>query len=102
MGEICIKTGSMMSGYLGDDDDDDVSRARFDPEGFFRTGDLGWYDPAGVLHYSDRAKDVIKVSSNLHVSPAEVEQIIREWTWSGLSRTRAPGHPGHPGHLTVY
>lgn len=32
-----------------------------DSEGFFITGDLGYFDDAGYLHISDRRTDTIKV-----------------------------------------
>ncbi len=53
LGEILCLSPSAFKGYLGDGGGGD---SLFDSEGFFRTGDLGWYDRGGVLHYQDRIK----------------------------------------------
>ena len=44
-------------------------------DGFGRTGDLGFYDPDGCLHFSGRLKDLIKYQGN-HLYPKELETII--------------------------
>ena len=46
------------------------------PDGFGRTGDLGYYDLTGNLHFSGRLKDLIKYQGN-HLYPAELEAIIK-------------------------
>ena len=38
-GEICIKSGQCFKGYLNTD-----HKKTFDSDGFFHTGDLGYYD----------------------------------------------------------
>jgi fatty-acyl-CoA synthase len=45
------------------------------PDGFFDTGDLGFFDGDGRFHFHSRLKEVIK-TGGINVSPAEVEQII--------------------------
>jgi len=49
--------------------------AAFDAEGFFLTGDLGWFDADARLRFHGRIKDVVK-TGGLNVSPLEVEQIL--------------------------
>jgi acyl-CoA synthetase (AMP-forming)/AMP-acid ligase II len=69
-GEILVKGPTLMEGYYK------VPRAEtFDPEGFFRTGDLGRLDPAGHLHFASRAKDVIK-TAGVNVAAVEVEEAL--------------------------
>src|SRR2546428_9869173 len=66
-GEILVRGPTLMEGYYG------VPRATtFDTEGFFRTGDLGFVDPAGFLHFTGRLKDVIK-TAGVNVAASEVE-----------------------------
>lgn len=49
----------------------------FDKEGFFHTGDLGWLDEEGYLHYEGRLKEMIK-TGGINVSPQEVEDILNK------------------------
>jgi fatty-acyl-CoA synthase len=69
-GEILVKGPTLMEGYYR------VPRAdTFDAEGFFRTGDLGWFDADGCLHFAGRSKDVIK-TAGVNVAAAEVEEAL--------------------------
>jgi fatty-acyl-CoA synthase len=69
-GEILVKGPTLMEGYYR------VPRAdTFDAEGFFRTGDLGWFDADGSLHFAGRLKDVIK-TAGVNVAAAEVEEAL--------------------------
>jgi acyl-CoA synthetase (AMP-forming)/AMP-acid ligase II len=69
-GEIHVKGPTLMEGYYK------VPRgSTFDPEGFFRTGDLGWLDEAGCLHFAGRLKDVIK-TAGVNVAASEVEEAL--------------------------
>ncbi|MEU2076298.1 fatty acid--CoA ligase family protein [Streptomyces sp. NPDC013489] len=43
------------------------------PEGWVRTGDLGFLDAEGVLHVAGRLKDVV-IRGGANISPAEVER----------------------------
>jgi fatty-acyl-CoA synthase len=47
----------------------------FTPDGFFRTGDQGYLDPEGFLHFAARLKDVIK-TAGVNVAAAEVEEAL--------------------------
>jgi acyl-CoA synthetase (AMP-forming)/AMP-acid ligase II len=69
-GEILVKGPTLMEGYYR------VPRAEtFDAEGYFRTGDLGWLDASGCLHFAGRLKDVIK-TAGVNVAAAEVEEAL--------------------------
>ena len=48
-----------------------------DPDGWYRTGDVGSIDPAGTLTVSGRADDVI-ITGGEKVWPDAVEQVLRE------------------------
>jgi fatty-acyl-CoA synthase len=70
VGEILVKGPTLMEGYYK------IPRgAAFDDEGFFRTGDRGWFDGAGNLHFEGRLKDVIK-TAGVNVAAAEVEEAL--------------------------
>ena len=69
-GEILVKGSTLMEGYYK------IPRtATFDAEGFFKTGDLGYIDDAGYLHFATRLKDVIK-TAGVNVAAAEVEEAL--------------------------
>ena len=70
-GELYVKTPYLTLGYIGISND-----KVFDSDGFFKTGDIGYYDSEGLLYFSDRLKDLIKVGLQ-HVYPAEVESVLQ-------------------------
>jgi acyl-CoA synthetase (AMP-forming)/AMP-acid ligase II len=47
----------------------------FTPDGWYPTGDRGWFDDAGHLHFTGRASALIKTAGS-NVSPAEVESVL--------------------------
>jgi acyl-CoA synthetase (AMP-forming)/AMP-acid ligase II len=51
----------------------------FAPDGWYPTGDHGWFDEDGNLHFAGRASTMIKVAGS-SVSPAEVEAALAEMT----------------------
>lgn len=69
-GEILVKGPTLMEGYYK------VPRSgTFDVEGFFKTGDLGYFDETGHLHFATRLKDVIK-TAGVNVAAVEVEEAL--------------------------
>ena len=70
--EIEVSGPTVMKGYLRDDgriDGSDIC------EGWFRTGDLGFQDERGAIHFAGRAKDMIK-SGGLNVFASDVESAL--------------------------
>lgn len=71
VGEIVIQSGFVMKGYWNRPEaTEDAIR-----NGFFHTGDAGYFDEDGFLFIHDRVKDMI-VSGGENVYPAEVENAI--------------------------
>jgi acyl-CoA synthetase (AMP-forming)/AMP-acid ligase II len=68
-GEICVRGPLLMPHYLGMRREDS-----FDTDGFFHTGDLGCVDAQGYLHWTGRAKAMIK-TGGANVAPAEIEAV---------------------------
>ena len=71
VGELLVRGPHLMVGYLPEE----ANAGAFTDDGWYRTGDIGWLDPEGWLHLTDRAKELIKVSG-FSVSPAEVERAL--------------------------
>jgi len=71
-GEIRVRGWNVMNGYLYDLE---TTAQTVSPDGWLRTGDLGWLDDAGHLHFVGRLKDTLRVGGEL-VSPDEVEAVL--------------------------
>jgi fatty-acyl-CoA synthase len=71
-GEIAVKGPTLMLGYLRT-----APEESFDEEGFFHTGDGGFIDAEGRLHWEGRLNDVIK-TGGANVSPLEIDAVLAE------------------------
>ncbi|XP_037048512.1 probable 4-coumarate--CoA ligase 3 [Bradysia coprophila] len=71
-GEICIKSMSMLSGYY---QEEALTKESFDEEGFFFTGDIGYFDDECDLFIVDRKKETFEYNSYV-ISPSEVEGVL--------------------------
>lgn len=72
IGEIYIKGDSVMLGYYKNQK---LTDAAFD-DGYFKTGDIGFFDADGFLHINGRQKNVIISKSGENVFPEEIEDIL--------------------------
>lgn len=84
-GEIAVKGANLMLGYLGVPLQDTL-----DFEGFFHTGDGGFIDAQGRLHWEGRLNDIIK-TGGANVSPLEVDTVIKNCP--GVKITQTVGIP---------
>ncbi len=75
VGEIQVRAESVMTGYWNDEES---TREAF-VEGFYRTGDIGYFDDEGYLTIVDRQKDMV-ITGGLNVYSAEVEAAIANHT----------------------
>jgi fatty-acyl-CoA synthase len=72
VGEIQIRGPVVMKGYWNRPE---ATAQAIDADGWFRSGDAGYFDAEGYLHIHDRVKDMI-VSGGENVYPAEVENAL--------------------------
>jgi fatty-acyl-CoA synthase len=71
VGELRV-AGHVTPGYYRDPEQ---TRAAFDADGFFVTGDLGLLDEDGRVRFRGRIKELIK-TSGANVAPLEVEAVL--------------------------
>src|SRR5208282_3833893 len=72
IGEIELYGSSITEGYL---DNPDANRAAFTPDGWYRTGDLGFVDRDGFLFVTGRVKEVLVLGGGKKVAPEDLERI---------------------------
>jgi acyl-CoA synthetase (AMP-forming)/AMP-acid ligase II len=71
IGEICVSTPMLFSGYYKRDD---KTREAMIGE-YFRTGDLGWMDEDGFLYFTGRLKEIIN-TGGINVYPKDIEEVL--------------------------
>jgi acyl-CoA synthetase (AMP-forming)/AMP-acid ligase II len=69
-GEVLVRAPHVMAGYLPEE-----ANAEAFEDGWLRTGDVGWVEPEGWIHLTDRQKEMIKVNA-FSVAPAEIESVL--------------------------
>ncbi|XP_014276188.3 luciferin 4-monooxygenase [Halyomorpha halys] len=97
-GEVCVKVKYFMLGYARNPE---ATSATFDEDGWFHTGDIGYYDEDGYLYIIDRIKDLIKYKS-YQIAPAEIENVLR--THPAVKDCSVFGipHPTDGDHATAF
>jgi acyl-CoA synthetase (AMP-forming)/AMP-acid ligase II len=85
IGEITVKGPTLMVGYVKV-----LPEGCFDEDGFFHTGDAGYVDVDGYLHWTGRMTEMIK-TGGANVSPVEIEETLLRLP--GLKAAAAVGIP---------
>jgi len=100
-GEVALRGAVVMKGYWNRPD----ATAAVLRDGWFYTGDLGYFDAEGNLFLTGRKKELIVLSNGKNVYPEEVEAhylkspYIKELAVMGLEGT--PGEGGDRLHAVV-
>ena len=71
-GDICYKGPSHMLEYFHDPEQTDVL---FTPDGYSRSGDLGYMDEGGYVRVTGRLKDIV-IRGGLNISARELEELL--------------------------
>ncbi len=74
-GEIIVRGPNIMKGYYKNPE---KTKEAIDENGFFHTGDLGELDEEGFLKITGRKKEVFKTSGGKYISPAAIENKLKE------------------------
>jgi long-chain acyl-CoA synthetase len=70
IGEIVVKGSMVMQGYY---EMPEETAAAFTPDGFLKTGDVGYLDSEMYLYLTGRAKNLIVTEGGKNVYPEEIE-----------------------------
>ena len=86
-GEVLLRGPNVFPGYWGNPE---ATAEAFDPDGWFRTGDLGSFDERGYLRIEGRSKELI-ITGGYNVHPREVEELLLEHP--GVAEVAVVGAP---------
>ena len=71
-GEILVKGDNITPGYYNAPEE----TAKAFENGWYKTGDLGYFDKDGFLHIQGRVKDMIVLSSGQNVFPQDIQTVL--------------------------
>ena len=95
IGEVAVKGPMVMKGYYNMIEETDKVLS---PDGWFKTGDLGWLDKEGYLYLCGRAKNLIVTSGGKNVFPEEIENMFQLY-YNEIEQVTAVGYIAHEGEL---
>ncbi|MFP5406243.1 MAG: AMP-binding enzyme, partial [Gammaproteobacteria bacterium] len=71
-GELVIRGPNVMVGYYKNEE---ATRASFTPDGWLRTGDLGYRDRDGFFFVTGRIKELI-IKGGENIAPREIDEVL--------------------------
>lgn len=74
-GEILVKGPTVTPGYYKNPK---ANEDAFTEDGFFRTGDAGYFNGSGALVLTERVKDLFKTSNGKYIAPQMLESRLAE------------------------
>ncbi len=71
-GEILVRGANVTPGYYANE----IETAAAFENGWFKTGDIGQFDPDAFLFIKGRKKDIIVTSAGLNIYPEDIEAVL--------------------------
>uniref|UniRef100_A0A1Q3EVD5 Putative acyl-coa synthetase n=1 Tax=Culex tarsalis TaxID=7177 RepID=A0A1Q3EVD5_CULTA len=90
-GELLVKFSEKFLGYYNDPD---ATAQSFNEDGWFKTGDVAYFDDDGFLFLVDRKKDLLKYRGH-QIAPRDLEAIIEKMP--GVGKVCVVGIPDEDG-----
>ena len=95
IGEIAVKSPTVMLEYV----DNPEATKNVLKDGWFYTGDLGYFDKDGFLFITGRKKDVIVLKNGKNIFPEELEILINQLPY--VSENMVYGKPCKDGDYKI-
>lgn len=95
-GEILIKGDNVMLGYY---ENEEATAAAFNEDGWFKTGDIGYFGEKDCLFITGRAKSVIVLSNGKNAFPEELEAMFGDFP--GVKSVMIWGEPTDRGGVNL-
>ena len=89
-GEVLIRGPGVFLGYYKDEAG---TAAAFNEDGWFRSGDIGELDDDGFLKITDRKKELIITAGGKNISPANIENLLKEHPLIGQALVHGDNKP---------
>lgn len=96
-GELLVRGPQVMSGYWADPE----ATAAALQDGWFHTGDLGEIDDEGFVRITGRKKEILVTAGGKNISPAALEDRLREHPLIGQCVVVGDGRPYLAALLTI-
>ncbi len=96
MGEIMARGCNVMLGYY---ENKEETQEVMEPDGWFRTGDLGIIDDQGILRITGRAKSMIVFTNGKKAFPEEYETLVNHFP--GVKESFVWGNPASDGDIQI-
>jgi long-chain acyl-CoA synthetase len=75
IGEILARGANVMMGYYKNEE---ATAEVMMPDGWFRTGDMGYFDEKGCIHITGRVKSMIVLTNGKKCFPEEIESLLNQ------------------------
>jgi long-chain acyl-CoA synthetase len=89
-GEVLVRSNALFAGYYKNPD---ATAAAMTPDGFFHSGDNGYFDADGRLFVLDRAKDVAQLADGTSFAPQVLENKLKFCPYIKEAVTVGDGRP---------